>query len=104
MKPWASGSEHSRKELKLNIAASLFSSFLVNDRLGHWTGCLLEALSLPFCGFCFLPSVAQNSILARPLAVGGKALLLNLHLLSADYRERVKEIENHSHFEKAESK
>lgn len=35
MKSWASGLEHYRKELKPNIAASLCSSFLVNDRLGR---------------------------------------------------------------------
>lgn len=86
MKPRASGSEHSRKELKLNIAASLFSSFLVNDSLGRWTDCLLEVLSLLFCGFCFLPRQHQHGSLALPLALGMKALLLKVYLLSADYR------------------
>lgn len=86
MKPWAFGPEHSRKELRLNIAASLFSSFLVNDTLGHWTGYLPETLSLPFCGFWFLPSGAENSSPAFPFHLGVKALLLIIYLPSVDHR------------------
>lgn len=84
MKLWASAAEHSRNELKLNIAASLFSSFLVNDSLGCWTGCLPEVLSL-FLWILFSAFSGRELSPSVPLPLGLKALIMNIYLLSEDY-------------------
>lgn len=62
MKPRASGSEHSRKELKLNIAASLFFLF------GEWQPGALDWLPPggAFSPFLWVLFSASAALLSRP--------------------------------------
>ena len=84
MKLWAAASEHSRKELKLNLAASLF---LFGE---WWAGGLPGVLFLSFSGFCFLPSWKRAALWPYlfPLAWNYSWWACTFYLKAADRKEK----------------